>query len=637
MRYIRMKTASIANPPDADTANRSRRLGRVLPLLIAAAALMMGGGCAYFNAYYLVQKNYQDAESARRRQQEPRMREETKKMYRDTIVWSQEVIEKYPDSRYVDDSYFHAGLAHFRLEEYVLARASFEELIRRFPASDLAPEATYYLAQTHIETERWEDARLLLEGLMAAEDRDLRGDAGLSLAEIAHRNGEWSRLLEAADRVIEADVGGARDTRAKVYRAEALSELERFDEAIVLLESIAGRDMEPDLRFTVNTLLARATAGNGEYDKALVYLTAMTGRGEFASYDSKIRLEIGKIEEIRGRTDEAVQVFRNLAGDYPDSLQAREAWFRVGDILIRDLANADEARQAFENAAKNTARGGEDRYAVQATIRVTQIDSIRAKLDRIEKTEDAAVRAHTRYTLAELYTHSFERPDAALEQYAKILEESPDSEYAVLASYFITRAKLAEDGDVTETEIRDMMTVLEQEYPDSEYTRKLMVLEGLIEQTPADAAYAKAEEAWLGGAPPAEYLSLYRAVADSFPNTGTGYKARFALAYLTEHEANDLEAALTLYRALAEEEPTFINSEYVMMAREKLDYHSREGEMLAAVNRYLQGFESGAGEAVEAASAVNIAASDTGVDTGLTGYRKIRSRNAHIRSRYYTN
>ena len=604
----------------------------VSALLLAWLVLM--GGCAYFNAFYLAKKNFRDAENLRSRKETDVLDSETTKHYNQAIEWAREVIREYPDSRFVDDSYYYTALSFYRLGDFVSARSRLEDLLEIFPESELVPEATYWLAMSHIGISRYEDARLLLGELRESDDRGLRGRAGIALADIAHRNGQWELLLDIAGEVIDADADQNQRNRAEVFRAEALFELGRPDESIAVLEETTDSKMEPRLRFHANTLLARAIASQGRTDDALEYLAEMSSRGEFADFDSKIRLEMGKIHEMRNDTELAIETFENLAGDYPDSLQAKEAWFRVGDILIRDLEKADDARRAFDMVGKGAARAVDDRYEVEAVLRVSQIDSMKAKLDRIDSLDDPEERAHTRYTLAELYTHSFNRPDSSLTQYRRILEEAPDSEYAVLGTYFLRRRELEEDGEFTEQDARDIMADIEAQYPARDYAQKLKVHLGLLADTPADQQYKLAEEARLGGAPPEEYIPMYRIVVEDYPGTETSFKARLATAYFTEHGSDDEDTAIGLYRELAEEEPTFVNREYVMKAREKLDYYRREDEQLAAIQRYLDGYESAPG-----ATGVTDTLPGVGADpmAGFDSHRKIRARNARIRDRYFEN
>jgi outer membrane protein assembly factor BamD (BamD/ComL family) len=606
---------------------------RLLAMMLVLV-LALTGGCAYFNAFYLARKNYNDAEHLRSLQKTEVLSADTIDRYNTSINWAREVIREYPDSRYVDDSYYYTALAFYRLGDYVSSRSRLEDLLEIFPDSDYASEATYWLAMSHIGVSRYEDARLLLDELRDSDDRGLQGRAGIALADIARRNEQWELLLEIAGEVVAANVDRDQRNRAEVFRAEALFELERPDESIKVLEDAAGNKMEPGLRFLANTLLARAIASQERYDDALGYLAEMASRGEFAEYDSKIRLEIGKIHEMRDDIDLAIETFENLAGDYPDSLQAKEAWFRVGDIIIRDLDQAEDARRAFDMVSKGGARSVDVRYEVDALLRVSQIDSMLAKIERIEAIDTPEERAHTRYTLAELYTHSFDRPDSSLSQYQRILDESPHSEYAVIGTYFLSRQALEEDGEFTEQDALDIMDDIETRYPASDYTQKLKVHLGLITDTPAEEQYKKAEVARLGGAAPEEYVPIYQSVVDDYPGTDTAFKAQLATAYFTEHDLGELDTALDLYRALGGEDPTFVNLEYVMTAREKLDYYRREDEQKAEIQRYLDGFEAAPGTTVVTNTLPGVEADPM---AGFYSHRKIRARNARIRDRNFEN
>lgn len=66
-----------------------------------------------------------------------------KKAYADAVEGLGFFALNHSGSAQVDSAQFLLAQAHFKLKEYLLAADSYEELVRRFPNSPLAPEATY--------------------------------------------------------------------------------------------------------------------------------------------------------------------------------------------------------------------------------------------------------------------------------------------------------------------------------------------------------------------------------------------------------------------------------------------------------------------------------------------------------------
>ncbi len=68
---------------------------------------------------------------------------------------------------------FDAAFADFSRGSYSLARAGFQEMLQRFPRSDLADDATYWIAETHYAQASYDEA---LSGFESVLQRYPRGD-----------------------------------------------------------------------------------------------------------------------------------------------------------------------------------------------------------------------------------------------------------------------------------------------------------------------------------------------------------------------------------------------------------------------------------------------------------------------------
>jgi len=607
-----------------------------LPLLLAGLL----AGCAYFNAFYLAKKNFRNGEYERRKTPD-KMSGEAQQSYQAAIKWAKVVIEHYPDSRYVDDSLYILAMSNYHQRQYVVARDYFDDLLDNHPDSNFREDALYYKARCFMGLNQFENARLILNELVKSEDGKMKGQAGLTLVEITKVNEQWEDLLAGAQAVIDSDPDEDILAQSILYKGEALYHLGRYEECRETLRGLEDFKIEPEQRFLANSFQAQSLAELEKYDDALSNLTSLEGRGEFARFAPRIRFEIGRIYERQGNTELAIDTYTKMAGDYPDSLVAKEAWYRIGSILIEDLANAKEAKDAF-NKAKNVKSTEPKSFAVDAANKAAQIDSMFARIDRIDKLKDdqnqAELLVKTRFLLAELYMYSLDKPDSALTQYNAILEETPDGEYAVMSEFFMKRHELEKNGKLSEETEKQMISGIVEKYPDSEFTGKLREYIGVENTTPQVVAFKRAEEARLSGRPWQEYIPLYEEIVNDYPGTRSAYRAQFTLAYLYEHEAGDQEKAMELYRRISEYPPGVKNREFVEMAKDKLEFFEREPELLAQIEEYLADYEARKEKGILGLDESELAGETAiSTDTGYTGMRKIRERNARIRSRYYTN
>ena len=612
-----------------------RTMTRTLVYLLLLVGMSLSG-CAYFNTFYLAKKNFNDGERFRKRDNE--VRQDTKKYYDDAIKNASQILQDYKNSKYVDDSLYIIGMSYYYFrtpDSFVRARTKFDELLKAFPKSGYAPEAQYYRARCLMEMNQVDNARIDLNELVANGNRSMQGRAGLVLAEIQSRAMQWDELVATADKIIASNPENETFCEAVLYRGEGLFRLEKYQEAVDAFKKLQNKKMTPAMRFRVNTRIALSLAKLGNYEEALKSLATMEGKGEFARFAPNIRLESGKILELKGETDRATEAYRTMAADYPDSVAGREAWYRVGIITLKDIAKVTEARDAFTKVTQN--KKVDETWFIDAGAKVAQIDTMKARTDRIEKLKDDPIeRAHERFLLAELLTYSLNHPDAALLQYAKILEEAPKSEFAVRSDFMSGIAALDTSGAANDDEVKKVMRKVVEKYPDSHFSQELKVQLGMIDAPPDIRMLRVAEDARLSDKGPEVYLPLYQAVADSFPTSRSGYQARFVMAWGYEHDKKDMDTALEIYKKIAEETQNEANRDYVTLATNKLSMVMDEKKIIAESRKNIAFFESEMALGGQSSTQVSDQAV-TAEETGYSEFKKVRARNAKIRGRYYSN
>jgi len=610
---------------------------RILSAVIFALLVMTAlPQCAYFNTFYLAKRNFNDGERFRKRDGE--VRAENRKFYTAAIENASVILQDYRKSRYVDDSLFIMGMSYFHTRDYVRARTKFDELLTAFPTSEFIDEARFFRAQCMMELGQSDQARIGLSELLTSGSRSVRGRAGLMLAEISNREEQWEEVVKAADRIIESSPDKEVLKEALLYRGEGLYRSGKYEDAVSVFQKLQNGKLAPRARFLVNSQMAQCLARLGRYDEALKLLENLQGKGNMAPFAPGIRLEIGKIHELKGDADKAVDVFRKMAADFPDSNAAREAWYRVGVITLRDLSKAQEARDAFVKVTQN--KKIPEIWFTDAIEKATQIDSLKARMDRIEKLKEKPEElAHERFLLAELLTYSLNHPESALDQYRKIIEEAPKSEFAVRSAFLMGLAELDKSGGHTDEAEKEAMRKIIDTYPDSHFSQELKVRLGIINLPPDVKLMRDAEQARLDQKAPDVYLPLYQAVTDSFPNTRSAYQAQFIIAWCYEHELGDRVKALDLYQKLASERQNENNREFMNLASSKLTMALDEKKIVEESKKNIAYYESEIGQLSSPETQTRTAEVRNGGSAGegeFAEFKKIRARNARIRSRYYS-
>ena len=82
--------------------------------------------------------------------------------YADAAEEFQSFLERYPNSEYADNAQYWLGESYYVTRNFEIALTAFQDLLDRFPESPKAPDALLKVGYTHYELEQWDSARTAL-------------------------------------------------------------------------------------------------------------------------------------------------------------------------------------------------------------------------------------------------------------------------------------------------------------------------------------------------------------------------------------------------------------------------------------------------------------------------------------------
>ncbi|MFW6058806.1 MAG: tetratricopeptide repeat protein [Phycisphaeraceae bacterium] len=154
-----------------------------------------------------------------------------------------------------------------------------------------------------------------------------RGDAMYYRALLHRRAGE----NEAAATLLEQapDPQLVPQYAAHLLRGQALSDLQRYDEALTVLERIDLDGLDPQIAVSVRYLMGLVYRGAGNLDAAAASLTAA------AELDTPMRaralLDLARVQALRDNTEDAIQTLQRCL-EIADGATAAEAAHLAGDF-----------------------------------------------------------------------------------------------------------------------------------------------------------------------------------------------------------------------------------------------------------------------------------------------------------------
>jgi len=198
-----------------------------------------------------------------------------------------------------------------------------------------------------------------------------QASAAFQKARKSEDSGSKRRAIKQYEEVAEKypwaeEAPEARFRQAKLLQGQGET-LKAFDAYQELINRYRGSDLYTDALSTQAQMAQSAADGeiktsflgmksNLSSTKIVGMLTKVRENAPAAASASKAQFGIGELYQSRGEAPKAINGYRTLVRDYPDSREAAEGQYRIGLILTKqaergnqDQANVDLAREAFQD------------------------------------------------------------------------------------------------------------------------------------------------------------------------------------------------------------------------------------------------------------------------------------------------
>ncbi|GAB6164165.1 tetratricopeptide repeat protein [Thermostilla marina] len=219
------------------------------------------------------------------------------------------LLADFPQSPLKDQALLRLAEYAYAAGDTAAAEAAYRQLIRDLPDSPLRPQAAYQLACLLLNDDKTDEAETLL-----AEFLEQYGNTPLA---------DKARLVRGIARQKRKDYAGAIDDLQKALSGE----------------------LTPQEQASARYAFALALIGQKDYTQAVAALTALLENpGDEANTD-EVLYQLAWAYKLAGQDKQAVDTFRRLAADHPQSTHAAEAHYHLGEALY---AQGDYGKAAVE-------------------------------------------------------------------------------------------------------------------------------------------------------------------------------------------------------------------------------------------------------------------------------------------------
>ena len=249
-----------------------------------------------------------------------------------------------------------------------------ERLVAACPDADVRGAATLWLAKFRYNCREWKAAGKLFVACAESERDSARAaEALMWAARAALAENDFANAIALSTKLAERDPKSAALPQALLVQGEALIELARFDEAVLVLDRVAVMEQVPAAdRVRAQTLRADALFALGadnpaRYTAALEAYRAIRFGGTLSDSERIVlSFKVARALEKMKRMDEAIdQYYTQVVLEYRAG--------RLRHVRFDDEARAAFSRAAFRLAEEHESRG-RDAQAIAVLTLVEQSD-----------------------------------------------------------------------------------------------------------------------------------------------------------------------------------------------------------------------------------------------------------------------
>lgn len=268
-------------------------------------------------------------------------------------------ISEYPHSKLLGRVYLYLGEANFYLKQYPQAVSAYAQADENSTDTEQSILAQVGLGWSFLKLKKYDDAERIFSKI-PEEDQPL--GVMLGRAVLKDGLGEYEQSLALFEKVLSNDKNGEYAPLAYFGKAEALYNLERFDEAIVAYRISLDKIREisrfwfytesKELRDKIHYGLAWSYLKIGDFRSAQDEFQKVAYSSSDKIFKISALCQLGDTYQDAGEYGKAVEAYQNFLKDYPDSVYNDYVQYQLGMTWLK-MKNLDSAILAFRKLLKD--------------------------------------------------------------------------------------------------------------------------------------------------------------------------------------------------------------------------------------------------------------------------------------------
>lgn len=550
---------------------------RAFFLFIPAVLFLEGCTCcAYLNHIFNADRNYEEAVKLEEAKADSLPADSefvatgaAAQKYDKVIEKGSRVLERFPDNdRQTARAVFLIGESFRHKGEWSKAVTKYDEFERYFPDHDSMPKVEYERAYCLYKNGEYDISRFALQSILDVGDSHPFYSDGLNLLSLLEEKGDFTDQAIAALEKMLADTNGTPYMRGRAHLRLASLYFKNENYPKAREHYLAKEIVElPDRdRYSAALHAAECLALTENFAAAADEYKVMAETKEYESHLPDLLVRRGELLLLSGNWTDGEKLLHKVTEDYEKSEYSSRGFFDLGDFYQTEKREYEPALAYYDSSFLARPVCSWAKNARERRDALRRLMALREK-DSLSDTTDAAKKAFfdTEFQIAELFLFKLSEMDSALLRLDRIIEESPDTEVVMRATY--ARAFVYDEFKQDPDRAEELYKEIVAKYPKTEYAKQAQVNLGVkvTVKTPEDDAhdlFLQAESLWTVArevpldsmdavdSAYAHALLAYDSVYRAYPQTNAGIQSLYMKGVLWEMSPETRDSAAIAFKYL---------------------------------------------------------------------------------------
>ena len=327
-------------------------------LLILGFSCFYFTSCVYFNTFYNAENSFKQAneiiDNSSFNYENNDIPTSAKKLLNESIISSNIVINEYSDSKYVDDAIYYMGRSYFTLAEYFKSEKYFSELINKYPDSKYFNESKLWLEYTRLKLEPkdviLENLKLIEKIINPKNDKKLffllhniKGDFFVEKKQYIEAFNEYEKALKHVN---------LNSKKNMIYsKLSYLSESEKiYEYAANYLDKLELYSNNNDNKNDILRRWIDVKKKMKDYESLIIKIEEKLNSGAFETDKIKdeFKIELAIIYMLNTNYNEAKNLFNEIINNSIQKQRKCESYYWLGYISLFKEFDLDLAQEYFD-------------------------------------------------------------------------------------------------------------------------------------------------------------------------------------------------------------------------------------------------------------------------------------------------